>query len=42
MRDWLTEEEAAAILERVPELEPPFLRLEGRVAPGWLEPLLES
>jgi aryl-alcohol dehydrogenase-like predicted oxidoreductase len=34
-------EEAAATLERVPDLEPPFLRLEGRVAPEWLEPLLE-
>lgn len=32
---------AAATLERVPDLEPPFLRLEGRVAPEWLEPLLE-
>jgi aryl-alcohol dehydrogenase-like predicted oxidoreductase len=32
---------AEATLERVPDLEPPFLRLEGRVAPGWLEPLLE-
>jgi hypothetical protein len=35
-------DEAAATLERVPDLEPPFLRLEGRVAPEWLEPLLES
>jgi hypothetical protein len=34
-------EQAAATLERVPDLEPPFLRLEGRVAPEWLEPLLE-
>ena len=34
-------EEAAATLERVPELEPPFVRLEGRVAPEWLEPLLD-
>jgi aryl-alcohol dehydrogenase-like predicted oxidoreductase len=34
-------DEAAATLERVPDLEPPFLRLEGRVAPEWLEPLLE-
>jgi aryl-alcohol dehydrogenase-like predicted oxidoreductase len=32
---------AAATLDRVPDLEPPFLRLEGRVAPDWLEPLLE-
>jgi aryl-alcohol dehydrogenase-like predicted oxidoreductase len=35
-------DEAAAALERVPDLEPPFLRLEGRVAPEWLEPLLEG
>jgi aryl-alcohol dehydrogenase-like predicted oxidoreductase len=35
-------EEAADVLERVPELEPPFLRLEGRVAPEWLEHLLEN
>jgi aryl-alcohol dehydrogenase-like predicted oxidoreductase len=35
-------DEAAATLERVPDLEPPFLRIEGRVAPEWLEPLLES
>jgi aryl-alcohol dehydrogenase-like predicted oxidoreductase len=34
-------DEAAATLERVPDLEPPFLRLAGRVAPEWLEPLLE-
>lgn len=34
-------EQAAATLERVPDLEPPFLRLQGRVAPEWLEPLLE-
>ena len=34
-------DEAVATLERVPDLEPPFLRLEGRVAPEWLEPLLE-
>ena len=34
-------EEAAATLEQVPGLEPPFLRLEGREAPEWLEPLLE-
>ena len=34
-------ERAAGTLERVPDLEPPFLRLEGRVAPEWLEPLLE-
>jgi aryl-alcohol dehydrogenase-like predicted oxidoreductase len=34
-------DEAAATLERVPDLEPPFVRLEGRVAPEWLEPLLD-
>ena len=33
--------EAVATLERVPDLEPPFLRLQGLVAPEWLEPLLE-
>jgi aryl-alcohol dehydrogenase-like predicted oxidoreductase len=35
-------DEAMATLEGVPDLEPPFLRLEGRVAPEWLEPLLEG
>jgi hypothetical protein len=34
-------DEAAAILERVPDLEPPFVRVEGRVVPEWLEPLLD-
>jgi hypothetical protein len=34
-------DEAAATLERVPDLEPPFVRTEGRVAPEWLEPLLD-
>ena len=34
-------DEAAAALERVPDLEPPFVRLEGRVVPEWLEPLLD-
>jgi aryl-alcohol dehydrogenase-like predicted oxidoreductase len=34
-------DEAAATLERVPDLEPPFLHIEGRIAPEWLEPLLE-
>ena len=38
----ISTEEAADVLERVPDLEPPFLRLEGRVAPEWLEHLLES
>ena len=39
--DSISVDRAAATLERVPDLEPPFLRLEGRVAPEWLEPLLE-
>jgi aryl-alcohol dehydrogenase-like predicted oxidoreductase len=34
-------DEAAATLERVPDLEPPFVRHEGRVVPEWLEPLLD-
>ena len=34
-------DDAAATLERVPDLESPFVRLEGRVAPEWLEPLLD-
>jgi aryl-alcohol dehydrogenase-like predicted oxidoreductase len=34
-------DEAAATLERVPDLEPPFVRAEGRVVPEWLEPLLD-
>jgi len=34
-------DEAAATLERVPDLEPPFVRLDGRVVPEWLEPLLD-
>jgi hypothetical protein len=34
-------DEAVATLERVPDLEPPFMRAEGRVAPEWLEPLLD-
>ena len=33
-------DEPAATLERLPDLEPPFLRLEGRAVPEWLEPLL--
>ena len=28
-------------LDHMPDLEPPFLRIEGRVAPEWLEPLLD-
>jgi aryl-alcohol dehydrogenase-like predicted oxidoreductase len=34
--------DAAAELERVPDLEPPFLRQAGRVAPEWLEHLLQD
>jgi aryl-alcohol dehydrogenase-like predicted oxidoreductase len=34
-------DEAAATLERVPDLEPPFVRTEGRLVPEWLEPLLD-
>jgi len=34
-------ERATATPERVPDLEPPFVRLQGRVAPEWLDPLLE-
>ena len=34
-------DEAAATLERLPDLEPPFVRVEGRVVPEWLEPLLD-
>jgi len=34
-------DEAAATLERVPDLEPPFVRLKGRIVPEWLEPLLD-
>jgi hypothetical protein len=33
---------AASELARVPDLEPPFVRAEGRVVPDWLEPLLPS
>ena len=31
---------AASELARVPDQEPPFMRVEGRVVPDWLEPLL--
>jgi hypothetical protein len=34
-------DEAAATLDRVPDLEPPFIRAKGRVVPEWLEPLLD-
>jgi hypothetical protein len=32
---------AVAALERIPDLEPPFLRTEGRVVPEWLERLIQ-
>jgi aryl-alcohol dehydrogenase-like predicted oxidoreductase len=32
--------DAAVELDRVPDLEPPFLRQPGRVVPDWLEPLM--
>jgi aryl-alcohol dehydrogenase-like predicted oxidoreductase len=35
-----TPEAAAAVLARVPELEPPFVRVPGRKVPDWLEHLL--
>jgi aryl-alcohol dehydrogenase-like predicted oxidoreductase len=38
----ITIEDAAATLEELRDLEPPFLRQHGRVAPDWLEPLLEG
>jgi aryl-alcohol dehydrogenase-like predicted oxidoreductase len=34
-------DDAVAELERIPDLEPPFLRMPGRVVPAWLEHLLE-
>jgi aryl-alcohol dehydrogenase-like predicted oxidoreductase len=37
-----TTEDIAAELSRVPELEPPFVRVEGREVPDWLEDLLPS
>src|SRR6266540_3639005 len=33
---------AASELARLTDLEPPFVRVEGRVIPDWLEPLLPS
>lgn len=41
-RSSLSVDEAAAELERVPELEPPFIRTPGRVVPDWLEPLIQE
>jgi hypothetical protein len=37
-----TVEDAAAELARVPEMEPPFVRVAGRETPDWLEDLLPS
>jgi aryl-alcohol dehydrogenase-like predicted oxidoreductase len=34
-------DDAVAELERIPDFEPPFFRLEGRVVPDWLERLVE-
>ena len=36
----LSAEEIDATLSEVPEYEPPFVRVEGREIPDWLEPLL--
>lgn len=36
----LSAEEVEATLSGVPEYEPPFVRVEGREIPDWLEPLL--
>lgn len=38
----ITVEEAASELARIADLEPPFVRSQGRVVPEWLEPLLPS
>lgn len=38
----LSADAAAAVLEGIPDLEPPFLRQGGRVAPEWLEHLLQD
>jgi aryl-alcohol dehydrogenase-like predicted oxidoreductase len=37
---WITPEDAAGELARVPDLEPPFVRVAGREVPEWLEDLL--
>ena len=38
-RSEVSDESIAATLGRVPELEPPFMRLPGRAMPDWLEPV---
>jgi aryl-alcohol dehydrogenase-like predicted oxidoreductase len=35
-------QEAASELDRIADLEPPFVRVEGRVVPDWLEPLMPN
>jgi aryl-alcohol dehydrogenase-like predicted oxidoreductase len=35
-------EDAAAVLARIPELEPPFVSSEGRAAPEWMTPLMQG
>ena len=37
-----TSEDVEAELSHIPELEPPFVRVEGREVPEWLEPLLPN
>lgn len=39
-RSATTADDAAALLARVPDLEPPFVRVPGREVPDWLEHLL--
>ena len=37
-----TSEQIEAELSHIPELEPPFVRVQGRAVPDWLEPLLPN
>ncbi len=37
-----TSREVEAELSHIPELEPPFVRVQGRAVPDWLEPLLPN
>jgi aryl-alcohol dehydrogenase-like predicted oxidoreductase len=39
-RSSISVEDAEATLTRVPEMEPPFVRVPGRRVPDWLEPLV--
>jgi hypothetical protein len=43
-RRWrsLSEEEVQAELSSVEDYEPPFVRVEGREIPDWLEPLVRG